>query len=266
MGGFGGSRGSGREGGHSDVPARSTPWLAVTAATLGLLAVGGVVYQSGADVREAELAMAGLTPAQVARRLFANKDLPDVIPIEVEGVLELRLNHCEYEYAGIARPDRIRKLTGCTVYALLYPMDSAVATEDSQVADLAAQAKEFADVGDIDNKEYADLWDELCETYKELATGPAILVRLDRDKHPLLYQQAEEESLLIVQNQGREMSPATLSIAHRNLCNRLLDARLLIKGTIRVQVVEHDARVAGMIGKDDFTHGVRIVRTVKEVP
>jgi hypothetical protein len=240
--------------------------VAVTAAMVALVGVAGVVYWDGADVREAEIAMAGVSPAEAARKLFANEPLPDAIPIEVEGVLELRLNHCEYEFADFAGAARVKKLTDCTVYALLYPADSPVASENSQVIDLAEQAKGFSDEGEIDNEEYADLWEELCETYKELASGPAVLVRLDREAHPLLFKQAEEESLILLNNRGRVMSAGTLTKAHRNMCNRLLNPRLLAVGTFKVQLVEHDANLASMIGKDDFTGGVDIIRTVKQAP
>ncbi|MHC4342804.1 MAG: hypothetical protein ACYSX0_21645 [Planctomycetota bacterium] len=248
---------------YGDAKASRKRFPLILGAFAALIAVVGVVYMSGAAERDAREMVAGIGPEEMANKLFANETLPDVIPISVRGVLDLRLNHCEYEYAELPGVTaRVKKLRSCKVYGLLYPADSPVSGEGYRVTDLAESVKPYADASDIDNEEYSDLWDELSATYEELCDGPAILVEVNPEKYPELYRQAEEESLLLVNNRGRMLAAGTVAVAHRNMANRLLNPRYLIDGTFKVQVTEHNGKVADMIQGDDFTGSVRIVRTV----
>jgi hypothetical protein len=204
----------------------------------------------------------------MARKLFENENLPDVIPLEVRGVLDLRLNHSEYEHAAFPGVHAgVQELLGLKVYALLYPVGTPVLSGNDDVTMLAQEAAEYARAGEVDTEEYVELWEDLCATYEDLAEGPAILVELDRKRHAGLYRQAEQECLMLANSRGGiGLSTSALITAHGNMANRLLNPGWLVDGTFRLQIIEHNSKIAAMIEADDFTKHLDVVRTVREVP
>jgi hypothetical protein len=252
-----------------DLPLKKRfPLVPIAGGFMALLACVGIWYASGADVRKAQEAVAGINPDEMARKLFDNEPLPDVIPLKVRGVLDLRLNHSEYEHISIPGVRAgVQELSGLKVYALLYPVGSAVLTGNDDVTMLASEAAEYARAGEVDTEEYAELWEDLCATYEDLAEGSAILVELNPERHKGLYRQAEQECLMLANSGGGfGLSNSALITAHGNMANRLLNPGWLIEGTFRLQIVEHNSKIASMIETDDFTKNLKIVRTMKEIP
>lgn len=241
---------------------------------LGLLAIvpcgiTGWYFLSGdsAEIREAKKQVAGIEPAVMAKKLFANEPLPDVIPLEILGVLDARLGHCQYEYIapmGSVRME-VRRFSDLKVYGLLYPPGSRVMSDGFLIREVAEEAKAFQDARDVENEEYCDLWDTLCATYEDLAQGAAVLVELNEESYPELYEQVRNEALVHANTRGSMMHPSQVYDLHISMTARLLKPELLREGLFKVQIVEHNRDLANEVEEDDFTKGLQIVRTVKEV-
>jgi hypothetical protein len=224
-------------------------------------------YLSGSEerarIKEAEQMLAGLGPAEITEKLFNNDALPDAIPLDVHGVLDLRMGYYEYEYLQpYSVSSEVKSLTSLKVYGLLFPPGSPVWDGRDLIKELVDEIAAYQQTGDTDCEEYYELWESLIATYEDQCRGPAVLVRLEREEFPEIHQQVMKEALMQVNTRGRMLHPSQALSLQSNLIQRMGNPDYLEEGAFRVQIVEHASGLAGEIMSDDFTCGVRVLRTV----
>ena len=228
---------------------------------------GGEMRQK---IREATLAVEGISPDEMMEKLLSDDELPEVIPLEVEGVLDLRLGlyMCEYPESSFSQ-SRIPYITSIKVYGLLYPSGCGVWIDRDTVRSFAEEAEDFlAESSNIDTEEYITITENLQTAYSETCGDAVVLVELSEDAHPQLYKDVEKIALEHV-NRGRG-GPAydirDMADSERLAVKHLLDTDNLRQGAFTVQIVAHEAALADEVSSEEPTKGVEVSRTVKEVP
>jgi hypothetical protein len=251
-----------------------------------LLAVLAVWYYMGREERHAREFIEMMTPGQIASALFQSDELPDCIPLPVEGILDLRLPHFEFMW----RPDR--SLTAydydsVRVYGLLYPSDSDIDEYTGQLRELAgiiaapASAEGTQLLRDSEFvKKYEDALNEFSRVYEEMSAGDAVLVELDLKKHSDLLEaskarmrkQASElensaTRLLERYRTGESGPPAEQVIAENAaLVKSVLRTDSMKRGVFNLQIIEHRSSMQSSYKQSgSLRPRVRLVRTVREV-
>jgi hypothetical protein len=225
-------------------------------------------YLSGSEERakmkEAKQMIAGLGPMEITEKLFNNEKLPDVLPLDVHGVLDVRMGYYAFEYLQpYSVSAEVKKLHDLKIYGMLFPSDSSVWDERGLLESVAEEIASYQEARDTDCEAYCDLWESLAATYEDQCRGPGVLVELDKKTFPELYEQVKKEALMQVNTLGKMLHPSQVLGLHINLISRMRNPAYLREGMFRVQIVEHMNDLAAEIVSDEFTSGMSVIRTVK---
>ena len=217
-------------------------------------------------MEEAKQITAGLGLMEITDKLFNNEKLPDVIPLDVLGVLDMRMGYYESEYLqpGVLRSE-VTNFSGLKIYGMLYPPGSSIWDERGLLENLLEELASYQEARDTECEAYIDLFEGLIATYEDQCRGPGVLVELDKEAFPELYEQVKKEALLQVNTLRKILHPSQVLGLHINLISRMLNPEYLKEGLFKVQIVEHVKDLAAEIMKDDITCGLSVVRTVKTV-
>ncbi len=245
---------------------------------VGLLVVvigTSVCFLSEAENPERQEAMRqieGIGPDEMAEKLFGNEPLPEIVPIEVSGILDLRMILYETEYlAPMMRGEQIEDLTSFKVYGLLHHPSSPVFEKRGSVRHLAVQMSNLNKrYPNVDVDQYNRTMDRLVSAYAKATTGAVIFVELDRYQYRSLYAEIFEDAIAEVnRKQGRTPIPSNRDLelveTNRRLLKGLLDQHHVKRGVFKVQLTRHNYALSQELVAGEFTKNLHVIRTVKQV-
>jgi len=226
-------------------------------------------YLPGMGTRLAEKRVAGISPADMLDKLMDGDDLPDNIPLEVEGILDTRVPLARQELVVSEDLSGQMMQTGnetLHVFGLLFPSECKLIDNDAYIRSHAKEVQRSSNQR-VYSRGYtlADAYLAMVSSYNSACGDKAILVQLQEEHHGDVFEAVRDAITL----EEQEFDPGDWDVQLAR--EAALEARLILAsdnlqhGVFTVQLTELDPE-AGLDEVDSgYIEGVEITRTVVQI-